>query len=828
MRILLQDLRYALRNLLKSRGFTLIATATLAIGIGANTAMFSIVDAVLLRPPAFRDPDRVMRLYETESAPGKYPFAGPDFVDWKAQNSTFEDMALFGWASEANLSGEGRPDHVRSLGTSANFFSVLGVNPFLGRTWVAGEDQPERERVAILSYALWKSRFAGDPRVVGRTVELDAQKHTVIGVMPPSFRYPTQAQVWVPLDMSTKGLRGRGSHWANAIGRLKTGATVKSAQADLTLIASRLEQLYPDSNHKVGAVVVPLHEDLVGKSRNSLLIMLSAVGLVLLIACANVANLLLSRAMGRQKEMAIRSALGAGRSRLVRQLLTESLVLTAAGAVGGLALASGVITLFSRAQSFGIPRFNLIELNGTVLAFTLLLAVATALIFGIFPALRTAGRGVHQELKGGAGSSVSPGRRRRLTSDALVVGEVALSVLLLASAGLVLKDFARLRNMDIGVRQEGLWTAAIRLPEATYKADNQKTRFAETLLERSRQIAGVTTAALSDRMPLEGGSNYYINVRGRVPAPMSGELVESHSVSPEYFQAMGIRLLKGRLFTPADVQTVMALNERMRPFWEAWRTTSTRPPADKTNAVIYPVVVNEAMVRAFWPNEDPLGQMFSQGGASGPWRQVIGVANDVRQRGLTQKAVPEAYDLFDASSRFFLVLRTAKPPASLTGDMRRTLAQLDGSLALFSVRTMDDVVADNSQGQRFLTLLVGSFAALAAVLAAIGIYGVLSYLVTQRTREIGIRMALGASRGRVLAGVLTDGMRLAVLGLAIGIAGSFAAGRVLASLLYEVKPRDPGVLAVTAGLLAVVALAASYLPAWRAARLDPTTALRFE
>jgi predicted permease len=405
----------------------------------------------------------------------------------------------------------------------------------------------------------------------------------------------------------------------------------------------------------------------------------------------------------------------------------------------------------------------------------------------------------------------------------LVVVEIALSLLLLVSAGLLLKDFARLRSLDIGVRRDGVWTAAVQLPEANYKTDRQRYDFSEALLEQSRRIGGIDSAALSDHLPLEGGSNYYVKLRGQT-SEASNQLVERHAVSPGYFRAMGVRLLRGRLFTPTDIQTALAHDIRLRPFYEG----DTEPPADQTNSIVYPCVINDSMARFFWPNQSPLGQMFSHGSDNGPWEQVIGVVSDVRQWGLTQKVVPEAYDPFDGSSRQFLILHGSAPPSSLTAQVRRALRQIDSSLPLYSVRPMDEVVAGQAQGQQFLSLLVGSFAGMAALLAAIGIYGVLSYLVMQRTREIGIRMSLGASRVRVLGEVLREGMRLVLLGLAAGIAGAFAAGRILASLLHEVKPGDAAVFIATAGLLAVVALIACYLPARRAARLDPMTALRYE
>ena len=443
MRNLLLDLRYAFRNLRNARGFALVAAATLAIGIGANTAIFSIIDTILLRPLPYANADRLVRLNETETAPGRYPFAGPDFVDWRNQNRTFQDMTMFTWPNDMNLNAGGQPEHIIVLPTEANFFKLLGVRPMMGRTWAEGEDQPGKDEVVILSYALWNGRFAGDPQAVGRTVELNSKKYTIVGVMPESFRFLLKSQAWIPQDMDSKALGQRGNHWANAIGRMKPGVTIQAARADLKVIASRLEKQYPDSNDHIGAVVTSLREDMVGNARDSLFMMLGAVGLVLLIACANVANLLLSRAMARQKEVAIRSALGASRLRLLRQLLTESLLLSLAGGTLGLALAWGIVELFSKAKSYSLPQFNAVEVNPAVLGFTFALAIVTGVLFGVFPALQMSRPDLHEELKGGAGASISHGRRRRLTSDVLVVAEIALSLVLLVSAGLLLKDFAR-------------------------------------------------------------------------------------------------------------------------------------------------------------------------------------------------------------------------------------------------------------------------------------------------------------------------------------------------------------------------------------------------
>jgi putative ABC transport system permease protein len=771
----------------------------------------------------FRNPEQLVRLNETEAAPGLYPFAGPDFVDWKTQNKTFQDMTLFGWGQALNLGGEGRPEHVEGLPVEANFFSLLGVHPLLGRTFAAGEDQPGKDQVAVLSHGLWRAHFAGDPGVVGRNIVLDSKKFTIIGVMPASFRFPSQAQLWMPLDMDGKSLGQRGSHWVNAIGRLKPGVALSTALADLKLIASRLEHAYPDSNDKIGAAARPLAEDIVGNSRGSLLMMIWAVGLVLLIACANVANLLLSKAVARQKEMAVRSALGAARGRLLRQLLTESLVLSVLGGALGLPLAWAILELFSRLKGFAVAQVHVIQLNGEVLAFTLGLAVTTGVLFGLVPAWGAARPDLHEELKGGSGSAVSQGKGRRFTSNALVVGETALSLLLLVCAGLLLKDFLRVRNLDIGVRPEGVLTAAVQLPQAQYKTGRKQFDFARALVDKCEHISGVDAAACTSHLPLEGGSNYYVKLRGQT-TPMSDKLVEAHTASPEYFRAMGVRLLKGRTLTPADAKKMLVIDER----WEQVTESGGKLSNEERNAMVSPVVINESMARYFWPNEDPIGRMFSQGSDTGPWKQVAGVVSDVRQWGLTQKPVPEAYEAFSGRLYLFLVLHTSLPPSSLAAQVRRVLAQIDPELPLFSVRTMDEVIAEGAQGQQFLSLLVGSFAALALLLAAVGIYGVLSYAVTQRTREIGIRMSVGASRGRVLGEVLAQGMRLTLVGFLAGIACAFAATRLLGSMLHEVKPDDPAIFAATPVLLAVVALAACYVPARRAARLDPMTALRYD
>lgn len=823
METIWQDIRFGFRNLLKTRGLTIVAVITLAFGIGANTAIFSIVDAVLLRPLPFGNPGELVRLYETEAAPGHYPLTGPDFLDWKTQAKSFADMTFYATFPSMNLSDGGQPEHVQVTHTESNFFSLLNARPILGRTWAGGEDEPGSDHVAVLSFGLWKAHFAGDPNILNRQVELNGEKYTVVGVMPPSFRYPSSAQLWVPQDMDTKSLRQRGTHWAYGIGRLKPNASVQQAQSELTLIASRLEQQNPKTNHKVGAYIAPLQEDMVHGSRDGLVMMLWAVALVLLIACANVANLLLSRSVARQKEMAIRSALGAQRSRLVRQLLTESVLLALAGAVLGIVLAWGGIRLILAAKNLQLPATNPVQVNLPVLGFTLLVAALAGILFGIFPAFHVSRPELNDELRGGAGSSTSANRSRRFTSNFLVVTEVGLSVLLLISAGLLLKDFVRLRNSNIGVQANGLWTATIQLPDSAYKTAQQQFAFSQALEEKLRKLPGVESASVTDHLPLEGGSNGTFKRRGQTSSYGEDVLTEYHSVLPGYFRTFGIPILAGRDFNDKDVADSMAMDNRAKEVFK-----SQNPPPDQTNAIVYPSVVNQTLAKFFWGDQNPIGEMYSQSD-NGPWRVVIGVVADVKEWGVTQqKVTPEGYTALTGGNFLSLAVRTNLPPDSAAAAARHALAELDSSLPLYAPRTMEQVIAESTQGQQFLTTLLGVFAALALLLAAVGIYGVLSYAVTQRTREIGIRMSLGATRQHVIALVLGQGSRLVIFGFAVGVAGAFAARRVLASSLHTVGPSDPGVYIAAPACLALIAVLACYVPALRASRVDPIVALRQE
>jgi len=816
-----RDFLYAWRGLRRVPGFAIVAILTLALGIGANTAIFSVIDAVLLRSLPYPKPGELVRLYETEDAPGNYPFPGPDFLDWKTQNHSFQDMTVYGWAQDVNFSGKGEPESVIGTRVEANFFSLLGARPLMGRTFAAGEDEPGRDRVVILGYGLWQNKFDGDPKIVSKQIELNDRKYDVIGVMPAGFQFPSDSQLWSPQDMDTKSLGRRGTHWLNAIGRLKPGVTLEQAQAEMTLIAGQLEKQYPDSNHKVGASLVGMHEDVVGESRASLLMMLGAVVLVLLIACANVANLLLSRAVVRQKEMAIRGALGASRGRLIRQLLAESSLLGVAGGSLGLLLAWVGVHVITTLKHAGLPQANAIEINLPVLTFTFAVAVLTGLAFGLFPALQSARPELYEALKSGAGSSGTTARHHGFMRDGLVIAEVGLSLLLLISATLLLKDFLRLRNTGVGVRAGGVWTGAIALPEAKYPHQAERFNFSESVLAKLQNIPGVDSVSISDKVPLEGGSNSFVTVRGRPSQAMSGPLVENHNISPGYFRAMGIPILQGRDFTPQDAAVSLALDQRQQEASEA----HLKLPPEQTNAMMYPVIINLAMAKYFWPKQDPIGQMFSFSEQNGPWRQVIAVAGDVKQY-MTHAPVPEAYDVFNGQPWLMIVAHSPSTNFNVAPEVRRVLAQVDPGLPLFRVRTMNEIVAEHASGQQFLAGLLGIFGGLAIVLAGIGIYGVLSYLVTQRSREIGIRMSLGATRGGVLAITLKQGMRLAVIGLAVGLIAAFAVSKLLASVLHEVRPRDPGILVLAPVVLAAIVLAACYLPAYRASKVDPMDALR--
>jgi len=819
-----QDVYFGLRTLAKSPSFAAIAIITLALGIGANTAIFSVINAVLLRPLPFRDPGRLVQLWQTEPAPGEYPLTGADYLDWQAQNQTLEGTSVLGWPRGFNVSGAGEPEQAAVIETQANFFSLLGVEPLLGRTFLKGEDQSGQNHVAVLSYGFWKRHFGGQMGMVGKSIELNDEKYAVVGIMPAWLRFPRAVDIWIPMDMSPKALGPRGQHHLLAIGRLKLRVPVAKAQSELQTIAKRLEQQYPDSNKKVGAVVIPLKEQLVGRSRPQLLILLGAVALVLLIACANVANLLLVRATSRQREIAIRSALGAGRGRIVRQMLTESVLLSLLGSVLGLGLAWGCVRALATAESLPIPRQRPIGMDGGVLLFTLATGILVGILFGLVPALQVSHLNLSEELKASAQALLAPSGRRRMVRDILVVGEIAVSLALLVGAGLLLRSFAKLREVNVGIRPEGVLAMNIVLPAKKYSSIEQQTAFFQRLLEGLGNAPGVEAAAVSSELPVEGGSNGYITVEGQDNPALAEILVEWNFITPDYFRALGIPFLRGRNFTEQDFQDTADTVLKIDAMVQSGKTQP--PPGLKLVAVI-----NQTMARQFWPHEDPMGRVFKLGGTFPV--KVAGIVGDVREWGIRHPVVPQAYfalplALDTPGTPVNIVIRRAGAPMGALSTVRHEVRSLDSGLALFRVRTIEEIISESTAGTSYQALLLGVFALLALILAAVGIYGVMANAVVQRTHEVGIRVALGAKRSDVLGLVVGQGAKLALAGVAIGLAGALAVTRLMSSLLFGVSAKDPLTFAAVAGLLTAVALVACYIPARRATKVDPMVALRYE
>jgi len=820
-----QDLRYGMRQLRRNPGFTAVAVLTLALGIGANTAIFSVVDAVLLRPLPFRDPVMLVQLWETQASPGTYPLSGPNYLDWQAQNQTMEGTSLFTWGLNYNASGAGEPEQALVIRTQANFFSLLGVESLVGRTFLEGEDWAGRDHVAVLSYGFWQRHFGGGKDAVGKTIDLNGEKYAVVGFMPAWFRSGGGlADLWIPMDMSEKNLGPRGNHQYRAIGRLKRGVTVAKAQAELKTIAKRLEEQYPNSNREVGAAVIPLKEQLVGSSRLQLLTLLSAVGLVLLIACANVANLSLVRATGRHREIAVRRAIGASRARVARQLLTESVLLSLLGAAFGLLIGWDCVGILAAAKTLPFPRTNPIALNGTVLAFTIGVSLLVGILVGLAPALQASQVHLNEELKTAVKAVLGPSGRRGILRDALVVGEIAISLALLIGAGLLLRSFIKLREVEVGIHPQGVLTAQIVLPPKKYTTLEQGMAFFDQLLAGLKGAPGVEAAAVGSQLPLKGGNNAKIIIEGRESSAFDNIFVEMNAVTPDYFRAFGIPFLKGRNFTPQDLQNAV----------EAVRQDVHMSQSGKMQALpvgLLVAVINQTMARKFWPDQDPLGKTFKLGG-NGPFT-VVGVVGDVKEWGIRQPVIPQAYyalsrALVPPVSTLSIVVRGAVGTEALPAAVRSQVRSLDSSLALFNVRTVEEVISQSMTDTSYQSLLLTSFALLALLLTAVGIYGVMAYTVTQRTHEIGIRLALGAHPRQILRLIMRHGAQLTVVGVALGIAGALVLTRFLANLLFGIQSRDPFTFVVVATLLAVVALLASYIPARRAAKVDPMVALRYE
>ena len=802
-----RDLRYAVRTLLKTPGFALAAVVILGLGIGVNSAIFTVVNAVVLKPLPFAEPDRIMRLWQT---PPQSLFTTPtfaispaNFIDWEEQNEVFERLAIYR-TGRMTLTGHGEPDSVISLRGSAAFLPILGIAPTLGRGFTAEDDRSGVPMTALLSEAFFQSRFGGDPSIIGTTITLNRVPHTVIGVVPQITTFANRAQVWVPLAWTPEDRAVRNNHNYVGIAQLKPGVAVARAQADMDAISTRLEAAYPDDNKEWGALVRPLQEDMIGDVRSSLMVLLGAVALVLLIACANLANLMLVRTHARAKEIAVRGALGASRLRVVQQLLAEGLVLGAGGGAAGLLAAYYGVDLLIAAFGTALPRASEVTIDTRVLAFTGVIAVTTGLLAAFVPAWQLSGRDANEALKTGPGrgnSSAGHGRIRNL----LVVSEVALALMLLIGAGLLMRSLNGLRSVDPGFDASHTLTGTVAIPSAKYTTPELRNQFFDRVLQNVRALPGVESAARIDNLPLQGGSTQYVVVEGQPPKQESElPVVAVRMPSPGYFKTSRIQMLAGRDFTEAD--------------------------GFGTPAV---VIVSEGTAKRFWPNEDPIGKRLTLTMMTKEVAEVVGVVREIKMGALDASAAESETAVYAPAAQFgyggsTLVVRTTVEPASLTRGLIGAVRAIDPEQPVLFIATMDDVV-EESLGQRpFAMLLLAAFALLALVLASVGIYSVLAYTVRQRVREIGIRMALGAPSGGVLRLVVIEGLKPTLIGVALGLVLAAALVRVMTTLLYGVDQHDPGTFSVVAAIMLLVGIVATLVPAYRATRVDPIVTLRSE
>ena len=813
MNTFLQDLRFGYRMLRKSPGFSIVAVIVLTLGIGANTAIFSVVNAVLLRPLPFPQPDRLVQVWHTppqKSFPGmtRFSVSPANYLDWANQSHSFEQMAIYGFGGY-NLTGKGDPESLVGFRVSPDFFSVLRVQPLLGRTFLAEENEAGHGHVVVLSNAFWQTHFGSDPKVVGQTLSLNSESYSIVGVMPPKFAFPEssdpkfQAQMWVPLAWTDADRAVRGNHNYLVIARLKPRADLQQAQAEMNTVSSRLEQQYPADDKGWGVTIVPLREQLVGDVRPALLILFGAVGFVLLIACANVANLVLVKTLARRKEIAIRTALGASSVRLLRQILCETLLLSLAGGILGLAAAQVSVRLIVALLAQQLPHAMDISLDKWVLAFTLGISLLTGVFAGLIPAFRATKANLNDSLKQGLGRTDADSGGNR-TRSVLVISEVALSLVLLIGAGLMIRTLSHLRNVDSGMDLHNVLTMQFALSRVKYVQPVQQSAFYDQVLQRVRTLPGVKAASAIDSLPLgDGGSTQPIAVEGRPKVPMSEQPeVAVRAIDAEFMHTMRIPLLQGRAFNNADA-------------------------ADRPGVIL----ISQAMAKRIWPGENPIGKRLTLTFDPDKPREVVGVVGDVKQDGLNViEPIATLYvPMLQLPAPYMvLVARTTSQPTALASAIANAVHEIDREQPVLDAITMDEIVSDSLSQQHFNMLLLGAFAGLALLLAAIGLYSVLAYSVRRRVREIGVRMALGARRADVIRMILGQGVRLALIGIAIGIVAAFALTHLMASQLFEVSVTDPVTFAGVAVVLVIVAIAACYIPARRAAKVDPMVALRYE
>jgi putative ABC transport system permease protein len=805
MELLLADIRYASRMLIKRPVFTAVAIVTLALGIGANTAIFSVVNAVLLNPLPYANPSELTLIWLQHPPTNQFqqPVSFPDFNDWQAQSRSFERIVATRTVS-VNFTDGDEPERVNGARVSAGFLSMLRVNPVAGRDFLESEAQPGGDPVALIGYKLWQERYGGDASLIGRAVSIDNTSYTIVGALPKSFYYPTpDTQVYIPL-IQGKNETARGSRFLRVTGRLKPGVSLREAQAEMDTIAGRIAEQYPDSSADVGVQLVPLHEQVVGKNRPALMILFGAAACVLLIVCVNVANLLLARATARRAELAVRTALGASRLRLIRQLLTESVLLSLVGGFLGTLIAMWGVPALTSISANSIPRVEEVSVSLKALLFTLVISLATGVLFGIVPALQSSSKRLTEDLKEGRRGATGGAMHQRLL-NLLVAAEVALAVVLLAGAGLMVRSFISITGVAPGFNPKGVVTIGIGLTQPIYADIQQQARFYERLTEKVRALPGVESAAGVNRVPLLGfNSSTSFTFQGKPVQEGNEPTADCRIATPNYFKTMGIPLLEGREFTERDLKDAPEV-----------------------------VVINQAMAEQFLPAEDPIGKRLQIYPNPPRWREVVGVAGDVKLLGLDADINPAIYvpltqnPYAGAMRSSFLAVRTSGDPGSVAAPIRGEMKTVDRGVPVAQVRLLEDIVADSVAPQRLNMWLLVAFAGLAALLAAVGIYGVMAYSVTERTHEIGVRMALGAGSTDMLRMVMLDGAKVTAAGVIAGLAAAFALTRVMSALLYKVSAADPITFAGISALIVCVSLLASYIPARKASRVDPMVALRY-